>query len=522
MNLRALALIPFLTLIISIFVVLFLDLSDKLAFNPPYLLLALNLIFWTAATLAIAFVSAKSFLKEDSSIVLIISCSIIIFGLPVIISGWVQTFSVNKSIALSNPCILVASILQLIGSILAFQGKQETKTSNRKRLLATVYLASVILVLANLTIALLGYYPPFFLASGPTLLRQTILGSSVFFFAVAAIVFGAQYLKAKSPSLYWYALAIELFSVGLFSAFEQKSIGDVPTWLGRIALYIGTVYLTAAILSSNRKVSGTDRASAWAGAFKANPEQFEALFSNIFDAFIYGKTTVNKQGKPIDWVFLDVNDSYSRVAGLTKEQVIGKTATELYPEEHNDPTDWIGKYGRVALTGEPLHFEGYRLSFKKWLHVSSYSPKKGYFIAIFEDITERKKAEDAIKQSEERYHQLFSSMTEMFQVIELIYDENGKAFDYYYRNVNPAFEKLVGKTREQLVGKRAKDLFGMVENYWIEVYDKVAKTGKSMHYENYGSELDKWYDIYAWETNDKQVAIIFTDVTERKKAEEAL
>ena len=80
-------------------------------------------------------------------------------------------------------------------------------------------------------------------------------------------------------------------------------------------------------------------------------------------------------------------------------------------------------------------------------------------------------------------------MTEMFQVIELIYDENGKAFDYYYRNVNPAFEKLVGKTREQLVGKRAKDLFGMVENYWIEVYDKVAKTGKSMHFENYGSEL---------------------------------
>jgi PAS domain S-box-containing protein len=147
---------------------------------------------------------------------------------------------------------------------------------------------------------------------------------------------------------------------------------------------------------------------------------------------------------------------------------------------------------------------------------------KRYTAKLEREITERKKAEEAVQQSELRYRQLFSSMTEMFQVIELLYDESGKAFDYYYRNVNPAFEKLVGKTREQLVDKRAKDLFGIVEDYWIEVYDKVAKTGKPAHFENYGAQLDKWYEIYAWKTNDKLVAITFTDVTERKRAEKAL
>lgn len=66
-------------------------------------------------------------------------------------------------------------------------------------------------------------------------------------------------------------------------------------------------------------------------------------------------------------------------------------------------------------------------------------------------------------------------MTEMFQVIELIYDKDERAVDYYYRDVNLAFEKLVGKTREQLVDKRVKDIFGIVEDYWLELYDKVLR-----------------------------------------------
>ena len=638
MNLKNLALVPVVALVVSISATMLLNLSNEIAFNPPYLLLTLNLVFWTIAVLAIAFISAKSFIKEDSSTVLIISCSIIIFGLPVIISGYVQTFSGNLSVALSNPCILVASILQALSSVLAFTGKQETKTSNRKKLLATAYLASVIFVLVNSTVALLGYYPTFFDASGPTLLRQVVLGSSVFFFAVAALIFGVQFLRSKSPSLYWYALAIGLVSIGLFSAFEQKTIGDVPTWLGRLTLYTGTFYLVAALLASRKSTTGTDIAGGWAEAFRSNREQFATLFSNMLDAFLYCKILVDKNGKPVDWIFLDVNDAYSRIVGLKREQIIGKKVNELFPEEPKDPADWIGRYGRVALTGEPAHFESYRQSLKKWLNVSAYSPKKDYFIALFvditerknaeealkenqnqlkaifdstpdgvilfdenfryveanpaaaaiygvsrdqligrsvteftepnyntdeavrnflktghyfsvdkikhpdgtfsivestgtanvlpgrhlfinHDITERKKAEEALTQSEHRYRQLFSSMTEMFQVIELIYDNDGKAIDYYYREVNPAFEKLVAKPREQLVNKRAKDIFGVVEDYWIEFYDQVAKTGTTLHFENYGAELDKWYEVYAWKTNDKQVAISFTDITERKQAE---
>ena len=70
--------------------------------------------------------------------------------------------------------------------------------------------------------------------------------------------------------------------------------------------------------------AGADFSERWAEAFGGNRAQFAALFSNMLDAFVYCKIVVDKGGKPVDWVFLDVNDAYEQMAGLKKEQIIGK------------------------------------------------------------------------------------------------------------------------------------------------------------------------------------------------------
>ncbi|MGL1890874.1 MAG: PAS domain S-box protein [Spirochaetaceae bacterium] len=118
--------------------------------------------------------------------------------------------------------------------------------------------------------------------------------------------------------------------------------------------------------------------------------------------------------------------------------------------------------------------------------------------------------------------QIFDIMDEMFQVIELIYDDNGKAIDYIHLQVNPAFEKLVQMKKEDLIGKRVKDIFGIIEDYWIEIYERVESTGVTENFENYGAELDKYYAIKAWKIGENKVAVLFTEITEKYKMEYAL
>ena len=104
----------------------------------------------------------------------------------------------------------------------------------------------------------------------------------------------------------------------------------------------------------------------------------------------------------------------------------------------------------------------------------------------------------------------------MFKIIELIYDENGKGIDYYYRQTNPAFEMFIGKSREQLIDKRSTQCFEPLENYWLETYNKVMKTGMPVTYQNNETNNGHYFEIFAWKVDINLIAVIFADITERK------
>jgi PAS domain S-box-containing protein len=118
------------------------------------------------------------------------------------------------------------------------------------------------------------------------------------------------------------------------------------------------------------------------------------FFEKMMDGFAYHKIIVDKSGKPVDYVFLEVNSAFERMTGLKRENIVGKRVTEVLPGIEKDPADWVSRYGRVALTGEPAEFEDHAVPLGKWFKVSAYSPEKGHFAALFEEITQRKKAED--------------------------------------------------------------------------------------------------------------------------------
>ncbi len=149
------------------------------------------------------------------------------------------------------------------------------------------------------------------------------------------------------------------------------------------------------------------------------------------------------------------------------------------------------------------------------------TPVRLYGIGI--DITERKKSEEKLRESEERYRTLFDSIDEGFCLLEMMFDADGKPFDYRFLEVNPVFEKLTGL--ENPVGKTALEMLPDLEPHWFEIYGKVALTGESVRFTEGSDAMNRWFDVYAVRVGgeeSRKVVLIFNNITEHKKAEENL
>ncbi len=140
-------------------------------------------------------------------------------------------------------------------------------------------------------------------------------------------------------------------------------------------------------------------------ALQRSEEKLRSLFSNMSEGFAYHRILLNARGKPCDYIFLEVNNAFERLTGLKGKNIVGKRVTEVLQGIEKDPADWIGSYGRVAMTGKPAHFERYAEVLGKWYSVSAFSPHKGYFALTFSDITERKLAEQEILRLNEELKQ---------------------------------------------------------------------------------------------------------------------
>jgi len=114
------------------------------------------------------------------------------------------------------------------------------------------------------------------------------------------------------------------------------------------------------------------------------------------------------------------------------------------------------------------------------------------------------KAKEALRESEERYRSLFSAMTDGFALHEIICTDQGKPCDYRFLDINPAFERLTGLKREEVVGRTVSEVLPNNDPYWVEIYGKVALAGESVHFENYASALDTHYEVFAYRPAPRQ------------------
>ncbi|MDD5142033.1 PAS domain S-box protein [Methanoregula sp.] len=131
-------------------------------------------------------------------------------------------------------------------------------------------------------------------------------------------------------------------------------------------------------------------------ALRESELKYRTLFENMLEGFAYCRMIYDGEGHPSDWVYLSVNRAFGQMTGLYG--IEGKRVLEVIPDIRKLTPEIFDMYGRVTLTGVPETFE---IDFKplgRWLKVSAFSPEKDYFVAVFEDITERITSQDRIQE----------------------------------------------------------------------------------------------------------------------------
>ncbi|WP_148193608.1 PAS domain-containing protein, partial [Pseudomonas syringae] len=138
------------------------------------------------------------------------------------------------------------------------------------------------------------------------------------------------------------------------------------------------------------------------------------------------------------------------------------------------------------------------------------------------DMSQMRKAETALRQSEERSRAMLETIEAAFAIIQVRFDADDSPVDYRFIEANPAFERQAGV---DLRGKWVTEFAPDLERFWFEAYGHVAKTGEPASFENYAKAFERWFEVKAvrvGEPADRQIAVIFSDVTARRDAEERL
>ena len=257
-------------------------------------------------------------------------------------------------------------------------------------------------------------------------------------------------------------------------------------------------------------------------ALRESEGSFRSLFERMLNGFAYCRMRYDDRDRPVDFVYLKVNDAFERLTGL--KNVVGRNVSEVIPGIRELSPELFETYGRVASTGIPEAFEFDFKSMAKWLTISVYSPQTGYFVAIFDDITVRKRAEEELRARELRYQAVTTSATDAF----VTSDAAGRIVGW-----NPSAERLFGYAETEAIGQpltllmpqrfQDRHLEGMQRVQSGGERHFIGKTVELAGRRKDAGEFPLELSLAEWSVaGGRFFTGIMRDISERKKFEEGL
>ncbi|MDZ8086003.1 MAG: PAS domain S-box protein [Nostoc sp. DedQUE12b] len=243
-------------------------------------------------------------------------------------------------------------------------------------------------------------------------------------------------------------------------------------------------------------------------ALRQSEEQSRNILESIAEAFF---------SLDENWRFTYVNRSAEILLDRAPDDLIGKNIWEEYPGLIGNELAqvyWSAMRDRAAAS-----LTAFYPDHDRWYEVRTYPAPNGITV-YFNNVTEQIQTAANLRQSEERYRMLFESIDQSFCLCQMLFDENGEPIDYRVLEVNPMFERMT-----ELQDATIRELIPDIQAHWFDIYGKVVQTGESVRFENQSLAMNQWFDVNAFrvgEPQNHQFALLFTDTSDRKRAEEIL
>ncbi len=270
-------------------------------------------------------------------------------------------------------------------------------------------------------------------------------------------------------------------------------------------------------LGSVRDISQRKQAEV---QLRESEERFRSLFDNMLDGFAYCQM-LYENGGPVDFIYLAVNQAFEKLTGL--KDVVGKRVSQVIPGIQQDNPEVIEIYGQVAAGGAPQRFETYVPLLDLWLSISVYSSETGYFVVVFDNITQRKRAEEKLRFSEQRFRNFFELGSVGMTITSL---EKG------WLECNDRLCEMLGYTRQELQSltwaqlTHPDDLAADVAYFNRVLAGEIdGYTVDKRFIRKDGSVMDTSLSVHSLRRPSGEVehfAGVLQDITQRKRAEQEL